>query len=88
MGGMTQTVRVPPISQCCLRVPCNSPYVRMQPHMVCVNAVCQQEWGAAVGCCDEALACQPGGDAALKAWLRRSKANLGRHEYQVCALQL
>ncbi|WIA11452.1 hypothetical protein OEZ85_011569 [Tetradesmus obliquus] len=46
----------------------------------------QQEWGAAVACCDEALACQAGEEAALKAWLRRSKANLGRHEYEA-ALQ-
>jgi hypothetical protein len=36
-----------------------------------------------VCCCDEALACQAGGEAALKAWLRRSKANLGRHEFKV-----
>ncbi|KAF6253617.1 hypothetical protein COO60DRAFT_1643033 [Scenedesmus sp. NREL 46B-D3] len=46
----------------------------------------QQEWGAAVCCCDEALACQPDREAAVKAWLRRSKANLGRHEYKA-ALQ-
>lgn len=36
-----------------------------------------------MACCDEALACQAGEEAALKAWLRRSKANLGRHEYEV-----
>lgn len=45
--------------------------------MCCNMYACLQEWGAAVACCDEALACQAGEEAALKAWLRRSKANLG-----------
>lgn len=44
---------------------------------------CAQEWGAAVHCCDEALNIPQPADAAVKAWLRRSKANLGRHEYEV-----
>jgi hypothetical protein len=39
-----------------------------------------QEWGAAVARCNAALALRPG-DA--KALLRRAKANVGRHEYEV-----
>eukprot|EP00775_Hariotina_reticulata_P013218 gene13218-13349_t len=44
----------------------------------------QQDWGAAVGCCDDALAAaaQMDDDFTVRAWLRRCRANLGRHEYQ------
>lgn len=44
-----------------------------------------QEWGAAVQCCDDALGVKgaQSSTAACRAWLRRAKANLGRHEYQV-----
>ncbi|KAF8070900.1 hypothetical protein HT031_000981 [Scenedesmus sp. PABB004] len=48
----------------------------------------QQDFGAAVAACDEVLAGaavrgEAGGEVAVKAWLRRSKANAGRHEYGV-----
>lgn len=42
-----------------------------------------QEWGAAVACCDGALQVNNSEDVALKAWLRRAKANLGCHEFEV-----
>jgi hypothetical protein len=42
-----------------------------------------QEWGAAVQCCDDALQVNSADDTAAKAWLRRAKANLGRHEHEV-----
>ncbi len=43
-------------------------------HMTC------QEWGSAVQRCDAALATQPDNVSAL---VRRAKANIRRHEYQV-----
>jgi hypothetical protein len=42
-----------------------------------------QEWGAAVQRCDDALRVTAAEATTARAWLRRAKANLGRHEYRV-----
>ena len=56
------------------------------PDIIAETSVCVfvlQEWGAAVQCCDDALQVKAAEASAGRAWLRRAKANLGRHEYEV-----
>lgn len=44
---------------------------------------CLQEWGEAVQRCNDALLINVDEVTAGKALLRRAKANLGRHEFEV-----